>query len=126
MFTEWNKEVFGQYHQWHINIISSQTNNTVLNNQQTGAFHLKVKLQKSYYETIQSLLSLTYLLKSHRGPEWVLPYGKALHWAAHFRCTLGGTLLHTVPQVHKLGLALTSVGGVMADRVGRVRLENRC
>lgn len=60
----------------------------------------------------------------------MLPNGEALYWAVHFSCTLGGTLLHAVPQVQKFGLALTSVGGrhgrAVADRVGRVRLENGC
>lgn len=60
----------------------------------------------------------------------MFPNREALPWAAHFSCTLGGTPLHTVPQVQKLGLALPSVGGrhgrAVADRVGRVRLENGC
>lgn len=60
----------------------------------------------------------------------MLPNREALHRAARFSCTLGGTLLHTVTQVQKLGPALTGVGGqhgrTVTGRVGRVRLENGC
>lgn len=60
----------------------------------------------------------------------MLPNGEALHWDVHFSCTLGGTLLHTVPQVQKLGLILTSGGRyhmrVVADRVDRFLWKNGC